>query len=114
MLTATPDDPVTGWRFDMIGGFGVITQVAWGVLIAKSLRQKSKDARIMLVAYIIFMVCLIHDSLTISNIIFSNVFWNNLGYPAIITRLRRNPFAAGRGPFKTARRPPPPRWNRRT
>ncbi len=83
-LTATPEDPITGWRFDLIGGFGILTQVAWGVLIVKALREKRKDATIMLAAYIIFMICIIHDSLTISNIIFSDFFWNNLGYPAII------------------------------
>jgi methyl-accepting chemotaxis protein len=84
LLSATSDDPVTGWRFEFVGVFGIITQVLWGVLIAKSLREKNREARIMLVAYVIFMICIIHDSLTISNIIFSNVFWNNLGYPAII------------------------------
>jgi len=84
IMTATADDPVTGWRFDLVGGFGVITQVLWGVLIVKALRRKVGAAKIMLAAYIIFMISLIHDSLTISNIIFSNFFWNNLGYPAVI------------------------------
>ena len=83
-LTATADDPITGWRFDFIGGFGVISQLIWGGLIIRSLMNKNREARIILFAYIIFMICIIHDSLSISNVIFTNVFWNNFGYPSII------------------------------
>ncbi len=83
-LSATEDDPITGWRFDAIGGFGIIIQLIMGYLIVQSLRKKNKEAGIMLFAYIIFMICIIHDALSISNFIFTNIFWNNLGYPALI------------------------------
>ncbi len=83
-LTATPESPITGWRFDLIGGFGVISQLIWGGLIIRAIMKKNREARIMLFAYVIFMISLIHDSLSISNIIFTNVFWNNFGYPSII------------------------------
>lgn len=83
-LSATADDPITGWRFDVIGAFGILIQLIMGYLIIQSLRKKNKEARIMLFAYIIFMVCIIHDALSISNVIFSNIFWNNFGYPALI------------------------------
>lgn len=83
-LSATADDPITGWRFDAIGGFGIIIQLIMGYLIIQSLRKKNKEAGIMLFAYVIFMICIIHDALSISNIIFTNIFWNNLGYPALI------------------------------
>ncbi len=83
-LSATANDPITGWRFDVIGGFGIIIQFIMGFLVIQSLRKKNKEAKIMLFAYIIFMICIIHDALSISNIIFTNIFWNNLGYPALI------------------------------
>lgn len=84
IITATEDDPITGWRFNVIGIFGTIIQVIMGYLIVQALREKNDEAKIMLFAYIIFMICMIHDALSISNIIFTNIFWNNYGYPALI------------------------------
>lgn len=84
ILSATENDPITGWRFDIIGGFGIIIQLFMGYLIIQSLRKKNKEAAIMLFAYIIFMICIVHDALSISNVIFTNIFWNNFGYPSLI------------------------------
>ncbi len=81
-LSATDESPVTGWRFNVLGGLALFIQVFWGVLIVKSLRNR--EGRILSVSYVIFMVCLIHDSLAISNIIPYETFWINFGYPSII------------------------------
>ncbi len=83
-MTATADNPVTGWRFPLIGGFGIILQVIWGVLIIRGLLSKVRGALPLLFGYILIMICIGHDSLTVAGVIYSNYFWINLGYPGFI------------------------------
>ncbi len=83
-MTATDSDPVTGWRFDILGAVGVVSQVLWGVIIVRALVRKSSEARILLFSYVFFFICIAHDSLTISNIIQSDFFWINFAYPGVI------------------------------
>ncbi len=83
-MTATADNPVTGWRFPLIGGFGIILQVIWGVLIIRGLLNKVRGALPLLFGYILIMICIGHDSLTVAGVIYSNYFWINLGYPGFI------------------------------
>lgn len=82
-LTGTENDPVTGWRSDIIGALGIIAQVIWGYVILKSIRVK-REARIIFAAYIIFMLLLLHDILALTNIISYDFFYIPLGYTAII------------------------------
>jgi len=83
-MTATVDNPVTGWRFPFIGGFGIILQVIWGILIIRGLLNKVPGAVPLLFGYILIMICIGHDSLTVAGAIYSNYFWINLGYPGFI------------------------------
>ncbi|MFW5770885.1 MAG: methyl-accepting chemotaxis protein [Spirochaetota bacterium] len=83
-MTATVDNPVTGWRFPVIGGFGIILQVIWGILIIRGLLNKVRGAVPLLFGYILIMICIGHDSLTVAGVIYSNYFWINLGYPGFI------------------------------
>ncbi len=83
-LSATENDPVTGWRFQVIGTFGLIVQILWGTRIIKGIRQNQKQAKTLLIPYLFMMVCVAHDSLAVSGILYTNFFWLNLGYPALI------------------------------
>ena len=83
-LSATVDDPVTGWRFQVIGGFGLIVQVIWGILIIRGMLRGIRGSGALLAGYILIMVCIVHDSLNVSGVIFSNYYWMNLGYPGFI------------------------------
>lgn len=83
-LSATETDPVTGWRFQVIGTFGLIVQILWGILIVKGIRKNQKEARALVIPYLFMMVCVAHDSLAVSGILYTNFFWINLGYPALI------------------------------
>ncbi|MEJ5361228.1 MAG: methyl-accepting chemotaxis protein [Spirochaetota bacterium] len=83
-LSATEHDPVTGWRFQVIGSFGLIVQILWGALIIKGIRNNKKEAKTLLIPYIFMMICVVHDSLAVSGTLYTNFFWLNLGYPALI------------------------------
>ncbi|MEW6526136.1 MAG: methyl-accepting chemotaxis protein [Spirochaetota bacterium] len=83
-LSATEHDPVTGWRFQVIGSFGLIVQILWGALIIKGIRNNKKEAKTLLIPYLFMMLCVAHDSLAVSGILYTNFFWINLGYPALI------------------------------
>jgi len=83
-LSATENDPVTGWRFQVIGTFGLIVQILWGALIIKGITKNQKDAKTLLLPYLFMMMCVAHDSLAVAGILYTNFFWINLGYPALI------------------------------
>ena len=82
--TATELDPITGWRFDIIGGMGVITEVLWGIVIIVGWRRGKPDAKVLLVGYIIFIASMIHDALMMNRIIMSDMFFFNIGYPGFM------------------------------
>ncbi len=83
-LSATENDPVTGWRFEVIGTFGLTVQILWGILIIKGIRKNQKEAKTLLIPYLFMMLCVAHDSLAVSGVLYANFFWLNLGYPALI------------------------------
>ncbi len=83
-MTATPEDPVTGWRFNAIGGLMLVIQVLFGYIIVSALAKRSREARVILAFYVFFMICIVHDALAISNIIPFEVFWINFAYPSLI------------------------------
>ncbi len=83
-LTATEMDPITGWRFNVIGAGGIAAQVTWGVLIFIGIMRKKKDAGIILIGYVIFMVAMVHDALMMNRLIMTDYFTLNFGYPGFI------------------------------
>ncbi|HOT19710.1 MAG TPA: methyl-accepting chemotaxis protein, partial [Spirochaetota bacterium] len=83
-LSATVNDPVTGWRFQVIGGLGLVVQILWGYLIFKGIKQNQKEAKALCIPYLFMMLCVGHDSLAVSGFIYTNFFWINLGYPGLI------------------------------
>ncbi|HOT47336.1 MAG TPA: methyl-accepting chemotaxis protein [Spirochaetota bacterium] len=80
-VTATEMDPITGWRFNIIGPLGVIGQMIWGYLLVLGIIRKKKDAAIMIIGYIIFMGTMVHDALMMNRVIMSDNFMINFGYP---------------------------------
>ncbi|MCP4138020.1 MAG: hypothetical protein GY754_44060 [bacterium] len=84
-VTATLESPVTGWRSQAIGGLAILAQIFWGIIIVRSL--KKLESKFIFAAYIIFVICMIHDVLAMSFIINFNFFWINFGYMAIIIAL---------------------------
>ncbi len=82
--TATVNDPMTGWRFDIIGPLGVMSQVFWGFLLVKGVLRKNQDAKIMLIGYVIFFAALIHDALMMNRVLMSYAFLSNIAYPGFI------------------------------
>lgn len=79
--TATEMDPITGWRFNIIGPLGVIGQIIWGILLALGIIRKKKDAGIMVIGYLIFIATMVHDALMMNRLIMSDNFMINFGYP---------------------------------
>ncbi len=83
-VTATEMDPITGWRFDILGFLGVIGEITWGIVLVIGMLKKNRDARVMMIGYSVFMACMVHDGLMMNRIIMSNIFLVNFGYPAFL------------------------------
>ena len=83
-LTATTYDPVTNWRFDVMGPLGLLVQILWGYIIVKGIRDGSREARILLIGYIVFVITLLHDALMMNRVIMSYAFLSNIAYPGFI------------------------------
>ncbi len=84
-VTSTENIPLThNLRMYPIAGFGIISQIIWGVLIIKSLLRKNREALTILFAYLIFLLCLVLDILMILRVINTQFAWINVGYPFLI------------------------------
>lgn len=83
-VTATVQDPITGWRFNVLGLLGMIGEILAFILLVKMLKKGSKEIKIIFAAYILFLVCVVHDALAISSVIPFEFFWINMAYPAMI------------------------------
>jgi methyl-accepting chemotaxis protein len=83
-LTATPQDPITGWRFGVLGLLGFLGQIVALIITVKILKRRDKEGLIIFIFYMFFIACVVHDSLAISNIIHFEFFWINMAYPALI------------------------------
>lgn len=81
-FSATPTDPMTGWRSDLFGALSIFPQLSWGVLIIKSI--KKREAKVILVAYVLFMACLVRDVLALTNLIDYNFYLMPVGYTILI------------------------------
>lgn len=79
------DNPLPSWGFQVIGGLGIVSQLCWGYAIIKGIRAHNNiETRVILITYIIFLGCLIHDALFISGFIHSGTTWLNIGYPSML------------------------------
>jgi methyl-accepting chemotaxis protein len=83
-MTSTVNDPITGWRFDVMGPIGLIVQLLWGFVLIKGILKGSAEAKILMIGYGIFFVTLIHDALMMNRIIMSYAFMTNIAYPGFI------------------------------
>ena len=83
-MTATNESPMTGWRFDVIGPMGVMSQIMWGVVLFSGVYRNNPDAKIMLIGYFVFLASLVHDALMMNRIIMSYAFLSNIAYPGFI------------------------------
>ncbi len=83
-ITASEQDPITGWRFDIIAPFGLLAQILWGVVIIKAMRMKNREAKFMFIGYAVFVGTLIHDGLMMNRVILSSGFYTNIAYPGFI------------------------------
>ncbi len=82
--TATIDDPITNWRFSVMGPLGLLVQMLWGYVIAKGIRAKNPEAKILLIGYVVFVLTLLHDALMMNRVIMSYAFLSNIAYPCFI------------------------------
>ncbi len=83
-VTASVENPITGWRFDIIGPVGVITEIFWGIVIFIAHRRGNKEAKIIFFGYLFFIGAIFHDALMMNRIIMSKMFMINIGYPALL------------------------------
>lgn len=81
-LSATEEDPVTGWRMDIIGVLGILSQIIWGLIIFKSIHLR--QAKIIAVAYLFFMAMLVRDILALESLIDYDFFMVPIGYTSIL------------------------------
>ncbi len=86
-LTATIHTPITGWRFDLIGPMGLIGQILWGVVLVKGLKRGNNEAPILFFGYIIFVLAIIHDALSMNRLIISYAFLTNFAYPVFLATI---------------------------
>jgi len=91
-LTSSIEEPITGWRFDIIGPIGIIGQILWGIVIVMAIRKKNKEAKVILLGYLLFVIAMIHDSLFMTRVITSYTFFSNFAYPAFLISLAINLF----------------------
>ncbi len=82
--TATERDPITGWRFDLTAGFGLVGQILWGVVIVAAMARKNAEAKYLFIGYFLFVSTLVHDGLMMNRIILSYAFLSNIAYPGFI------------------------------
>jgi len=82
--TATVENPITGWRFEVMGPLAVLSQVLWGVVIVKGIIRKNREAPAFLVGYLLFLSSLVHDALMMKRVIMSYAFLSNIAYPGFI------------------------------
>lgn len=83
-VTATESNPITGWRFDIIGPLGVLIQILWGYVIIKSMLKKNSEAKFMFFGYIFFLAAIGHDALMMNRVIMSSTFYTNIAYPIFL------------------------------
>ncbi len=84
-LSATEASPViVGWRSMGVGILGIVAQVIWSVPIVRAMKRKNREALPILIAYAIFVICLLHDILLVVNVMNSDLYLINFGYVSII------------------------------
>ncbi|TAL35956.1 MAG: hypothetical protein EPN93_09155 [Spirochaetes bacterium] len=84
-LTATQASPViASWRSMAVGVLGIVAQIIWSVPIVRATIKKNREALPLLVSYIIFMLCLVHDILLVVDMMNADLYWINFGYVSMI------------------------------
>ncbi len=84
-VTSTAENPISvGWKPLATGGFGTAVQVAWGVIIVRAFIQNRREAAPVFFAYLVFLVCLLHDILLMGTVIRGDLYWINFGYTAML------------------------------
>ncbi|HDP80321.1 MAG TPA: hypothetical protein ENN21_05710, partial [Spirochaetes bacterium] len=84
-LSSTPEQPISaGWRSMVVGVCALLTQIVWGTLLVGAMRKNRSEALPVMAAYVIFMICLFHDILRITNFLSDDLYWINFGYAAMI------------------------------
>jgi len=76
--------PLIGLNKFIIGTLGMVSQILWGMVIFGALRRGNREARILLVGYLLFLAAVIRDILMIGHIFDSDVVWINLGFLVIL------------------------------
>ncbi len=83
-VTASTENPITGWRFDIIGLIGFTAEIFWGVILFLAHRKGNREAKIIFFGYIFFIGAIFHDALMMNRIFMSKIFMVNIGYPALL------------------------------
>lgn len=83
-LTATPDDPISGWRIPILSLFMVSAELVFAYLLIRALIDRNREARILTVGYLGFIFSIAYDALVVSNVIENPYYYNYIGYPFMI------------------------------
>lgn len=83
-MTATPEDPITGWRFNFFSIWGTLINVSYFIMLARAMYTGNREARVIFAGYLIFMAANTVDLMIISGVLTSPYYYNYLGFPAII------------------------------
>jgi methyl-accepting chemotaxis protein len=83
-ITASDTNPITGWRFDIMGPIGLIGQIQWGMVLVFAIMKKNKDAKIYMIGYLFFVLTLVHDALMMNRLVMSSFFLTPIGYPGFM------------------------------
>lgn len=83
-VTASKENPITGWRFDVIGPLGLLIQILWGYVIIKGMINKKKEGKFLFFGYLFFLAAIVHDALMMNRIIMSSTFFTNIAYPVFL------------------------------
>ncbi len=83
-ISATPDDPITGWRFSFYSVFSGFLSIVYAVLIIRALCHKNREAIVIAIGYFIFLITMVTDGLIISGLLYNDFYYNYIGFPAFI------------------------------
>jgi len=62
----------------------VVNQVFWGVLVYLAWKQKNEDAPVITIGYVLFMIGLVHDGISMTHLFNNEMNWIVLSYPFLI------------------------------
>ncbi len=83
ILTSSLDDPLQGWRFDIIGMILNITLLLLGYIVTSSvIRERSRESIAIVIGYLVLILCCLNDIFFMMNLYYSDFFLIPYGWVA--------------------------------